>query len=86
MPPNNIMNMIVNLANDVFEKNCNIHDKVRGCFLIHSTHHPRTLSLFSSECNEDYATRVQRESNRMVEDNPVAPSDSSLLNYTALKS
>ena len=86
MSPNNNMNMIVNLANDFFEKNCDIHDEVRGHSLVHSVHCPRTPSLSSSECDENYATRVQRESNRIVEDNTIAPSDSPLLEYAASKS
>ena len=86
MSPNNNMNMIVNLANDFFEKNCDIHDEVRGHSLVHSVHCPRTPSLSSSECDKNYATRVQRESNRIVEDNTIAPSDSPLLEYAASKS
>jgi len=86
MSPNNNMNMIIDSANDFFKKNCDIHDKVRGCSLVHCTYCPRTLFLSSSKCDKDYATRVQRESNRMVEDNPVALSDSPLLEYAAPKS
>jgi len=80
------MNMIINLANDLFEKNCDIHDEVRGRSLAHNAHYSRTLSLSSSECDKDYAMRVQRESDRIVEDDPVAPSNSPLLEYTASKS
>ena len=86
MSPNNNMNMIVDLADDLFEKNCDSHDEVKGCSLAHSTHCPRTLSLSSSECDEDYATRVQRESDKMVKDDPVALSDSLLLEYAASES
>ena len=86
MSPNNNMNMIVNLANDFFKKNCDIHDEVRGHFLVHSIYCSRTLSLFSSEYDKDYTTRVQRESDRMVKDNPVTPSNSPLLEYAAPKS
>jgi len=57
MPSNNNMNMIIDLADDLFEKNCNVHDEVRGCSLAHSAHYPRTLSLSSSECDKDYAMR-----------------------------
>jgi len=78
--------MIINLADDLFEKNCDIHDEVRGHSLAHSTDYPRTLSLSSSECDKDYAMRVQRESDRIVKDDPIAPSNSPLLEYTAFKS
>jgi len=37
--------------------------------------------MSSSECDKDYATRVQRESDRMDEDDPVAPSNSPQLEY-----
>ena len=86
MSSNNNMNIIINLANDLFEKNCDIYDEVRGCSLAYSVHHLRTLFLFSSKCDKDYIIRVQRESDRMVEDNPVALSNSLLLEYAAPKS
>lgn len=58
MPSNNNMNIIIDLANDLFEKNCDIHDEMRGCSLAYSVYHPRTLFLFSSKCNKNYAMRV----------------------------
>jgi len=86
MPPNNNINIIVDLADNLFEKNCDIHDEVRSCFLVHSVHHPRTLFLSSSKCDKNYAMRVQRESDRIVEDDSVALSNSLLLEYAAPKS
>ena len=76
--------MVVDLIDDLFEGNCNNFDKVRGCFLVLSAYYFRTSSIFSSD--EEYAMRVQKESNRIVEDESVAPSDSPQLEYTTSKS
>lgn len=46
----------------------------------------RTLSLSLSECDEDYITRVQRKSDKMVKNDLVALSDSIQLEYVTLKS
>ena len=78
--------MIIDSTFNLFKKNYNNYDKIRCCSLMLSTHYPRTLSLFSSECNENYAMRVQRKSDRMVKDNHVAPSDSLQLKYITSKS
>ena len=74
--PTSNINMVIDLVDDLFKKNCNNFDEVRGCFLASSIYYSRTLSLFLSNCNEDYTTRVQKESNKMVENDPVALSDS----------
>jgi len=86
MSPNNDINMIINSTFDLFEKNCDNYDEMRGCSLVLSIHHPRSPSLSSSEYDKDYAMRVQRESDRMVEDNHVALYDSPQLEYIAPKS
>jgi len=86
MSPNNVSNMEVNSFDDIFTKACDNCDEVRGCSLVLNAHCPRTPSLSSSDCNEDYAMRVQKESNRMDEDNLVTTSDSSQLKYMTLKS
>lgn len=58
MSPNNDINMIIDLTFDLFKKNCNNYDEVRNCFLLLSVHHSKSLFLFSSECDKDYAMRV----------------------------
>jgi len=70
------MNIVINLVNNLFKDICDNFDEVRGHSLASSKHSPKTLSLSSSECNESYTTRVQRESDKIVEDNLVALSDS----------
>jgi len=51
-----------------------------------NTHSPRTLSISSSKYDEDYAIRVQHESNNMVEDNLVVMTNSPQLEYATLSS
>jgi len=69
------INITINV-NDLFKGNCNNYDEVRNNSLASSVHCSRTLSLSLSDCDEDYTTQVQRESDRMVEDDPVAPTNS----------
>ena len=78
--------MDVDSFNDIFEKACNNFEEMRDRSLVLSTYHLRTLSISSSNYNEDYYMRVQKESNKIVEDNFVAISDSSQLKYMTLKS
>ena len=82
MSPNNDVEMVIDLVDDLFN-NCDNYDE--GHILVSNTHHPRSLSLFSSDSKEDYATRVQRESDRMVEDDSVTPTDSTQLEYVILR-
>jgi len=70
------MNMVIDLVNDIFKDNCDNYDEVKGYSLVSSIHHSRTLSLSLSNYDEDYVTRVQRESDRMIEDNHIAPTNS----------
>ena len=76
MTHTNNMNMVINSIDDLFKNNCNNFNEVRDHFLVSNIHHLRTPSLFSSKCNEDYVTKVQRESDKMDENDLVAPSDS----------
>ena len=76
MASNDYTNMDVDGFNNLFENISDNFDEVRGHSLTQSAHCPRTPSLFLSDCNEDYATRVQKASNRMDEDDPVTISDS----------
>ena len=78
--------MVIDPVNDLFKNICDNFDEVRDHSLTSSIHHPRTLSLSSSECDKDYVTRIQRESNKMVKDDLIIPSDSSQLEYATSKS
>ena len=69
------------VSNVIFNNN-NKNDKVRGCSLVPSAVGSRSLlSSFSDKSEEDYLTRVQRESDNMDQDNPVASSNSIQLKY-----
>jgi len=76
MSSNNDVEMVNDLIEDLFMKNCNNYDEMRDYTLASFTHRSRTLSLSLSNNKENYVTRVQRESDRMVEDDPVASTDS----------
>jgi len=86
MASNNDINIIVDPLDNFFKKIGDNFDEVRGCSLALSVYCPRTPSLSSSDCNEDYTTRMQKESDRMDEDNPVATSNSIQLKYITPKS
>ena len=78
--------MVIDLVDDIFKGNCDNYDKVRGCSLASSMYCLRTPSLFSSHCDEDYTIRVQRESDRMVKNDPVTSTNSLQLEYMSSKS
>ena len=78
--------MVINLVDDLFKNICDNFDKVRGHSLASSIHCPKAPSLSSSECDEDYAIRVQRESDKMVNDDLVILSNSPQLEYATPKS
>ena len=61
----------------------NKFDEVRGCLLALSAHRPRSPSMSSSECNEEYHMCIKRDSDRMNEDEPVVSVDSIQVEYTS---
>ena len=63
------VDMAVDSDNILFNNFCDNFDKVRGWSMTSDKQGTRTLSISSSECNEEYSARVQRESNRIVKDN-----------------
>jgi len=63
------MDMVIDIVNDLFKKNCDNYDKIRGHSMTFNTQSPRTPFISSSKCDEEYSARVQCESNNMVEDN-----------------
>ena len=74
------------IVNDILKNSCDNYDKVRGHTMTSNTHSPMTMSLSSSKCDEDYITRVQWESNNMVEDDLIVMSDNPRLEYATLSS
>ena len=70
------LNMDVDSVSTMFKLDYN-DDEVRGCSLDASIHRPRSPLMFSSECDEEYHICVQKESNKMVEnDNDIEPANS----------
>jgi len=84
--PSGDMDMVINNVIDLFKNNCNNYNEVRDHTIASNTQSPRTLSMFSSDCNKNCAVRVQYKSNNMVEDNQVVLSNSSQLKYTTSNS
>jgi len=62
------LNMDVDSVSIMFKLD-HIDNEVRGCSLDASIHRPRSPSMSSSECDKEYHIHVQRESEKMVEDN-----------------
>ena len=72
--------MVVDPISTMFDLNNN-YDKVRDHSLDMSAHRPRSPSMSSSECDEEYYVHVKQESDRMVEDKPVNSLGSFSLEY-----
>ena len=60
--------MDVDPVSTMFELDHN-DDEMRGCSLDMSIHRPRSPSMSLSKCDKEYHIRVQRESDKMVENN-----------------
>ena len=86
MTPTSDIDITIDIVDDLFKSGCNNYNEVRGCIMTSNTYSPRTPSIFSSKCDEDYTTRVQYESDNMVEDNLVVMTNSPQLEYATLSS
>ena len=75
------IDMTSEIVNDILKSACKNYNKMRGCMMTFNIHSPRTASMSSSEYDKDYTTRVQQESNNIVEDDLVVMSDNSQLEY-----
>ena len=64
------IDMTSKIVNDILKSGSDNYNEVRDCTITSNTYSPRTASMFLSKYNEDYTTRVQQESDNMVEDNP----------------
>jgi len=58
-------------------------DNERDCLLLLSMHKPRSPSISSSKCSDEYHVCVKRISDRMDENEPVRSIDSIKLEYTS---
>ena len=69
------------VINNIIFNNSSGNNEIRGCSSVLSIHISRSSSLSI----EDYHMRIQRDSNNMNQDDPVATSDSVQLKYTTLQ-
>ena len=74
------INMVIDPLENLFDIGDN-YDEVRGRSLEMSAHKPRSSSISSSKCDEEYHIQVKRESDRMVEDEPVNSIGSICIKY-----
>ena len=86
MASNNDVIMDANPFDTFFENISDNFDEVRGHSLVLSTYSPRTPLMSSSNCEEDYATRIEKQNDRMDKDKPIVPSNSVQLKYMTPKS
>ena len=74
------------VVNNIIFSNSNSNDEVRGCTLAPSTNSSRSVSSsFSNKSKELYLDQIQRESDKMDQDDPVTTSNSIQLEYTTPK-
>ena len=78
---NSNINMVIDPLDNIFNIGSDIEEK-RGCSLFLSMYKPRSPSISSSECSEEYHVCVKKESNRMDKDKPVNSIGSIKLEYT----
>ena len=68
--------MDVDPVSTMFELD-HIDNEMRGCSLNASIYRPRSPSMSSSKCDKEYYIHIQRESEKMVEnDNDIKPANS----------
>ena len=82
LTPNPDIDMVIDPLDNLLDIG-NSFDSERGLSLSLSMHKPRSPSISSSECSEEYHVCVKRMSDRMDEDEPVGTSDSIKLEYAS---
>jgi len=71
LTPNSDINMVIDPEDNIYDIG-NGFEEGRGHSLSLSMYKPRSLSISSSKCSEDYYVHVKRDSDRMDEDEPVS--------------
>ena len=82
LTPNSDIDMVVNPLDNLYDIGNGFKER-RGCSLLLSIHKPRSLSISSSKCSEEYHICVKRESNRMNKDKPVTSIGSNKVKYVS---
>ena len=77
---NSNINMVIDPLDNIFNIGSDIEEE-RGYSLSLSMHKPRSLSISSSECSEEYHVHIKKESDRMDENKPVNSIGSIKLEY-----
>ena len=78
--PNSDINMVINPKDNIFNIG-NTFEERRSHSLLFSMHKPRSPSISSSKCSEDYHVHVKRDGNRMNENEPVGSIGSIKVEY-----
>jgi len=84
LTPNSNINMVFDPENNIYDIGKGFKER-RGCSLSYSIYKPRSSSISSSECSEDYHIHVKRMSDRMDEDEPVNSISSIKVEYASQK-
>ena len=63
--------MTSEIVNNILKSACDNYNKVRDHMITSNTHSLRTIFMSSSKYNKDYITKVQQESDNIVENNLV---------------
>jgi len=79
---NSDINMVIDPEDNIYDIG-NGFKEGRGCSLLLSIHKPRSPSISSSKCSEDYYVHVKRNSNRMDENEPVGSISSIKIEYVS---
>ena len=84
LTPNSDIDMVIDPADNLFDIG-NSYENDRGCFLSLSMYRPRSPSISSSKCSEEYYIYVKKASDRMDENEPVGFIDSIKLEYVSYR-
>ena len=71
LTPNSDINMVIDPEDNIYNIG-NGFEEERGHSLLFSMYKPRSPSISSSECSEDYHVHIKRDSDRIDEDKPVS--------------
>ena len=80
--PNSDINMVIDLEDNIYNIGNSFEEK-RGRSLSFSMHKPRSPSISSSKCSEDYHICVKRDSDRMDKNEPVSSIGSVKVEYVS---
>jgi len=82
LTPNSDINISINPEDNLFDIGDSFENG-RGCFLLLSIHKPRSPSISSSECSEEYHIHVKRDSDKMDEDELIGSIGNIEVEYTS---